>query len=86
MQNLKETHTARYWLNYKKENKMATYTKLTNDEKAAIVDAEVRNLEYQMYALEVQLIAENAKTEPDAERSSALTALIAEKQTQIAAL
>jgi hypothetical protein len=65
---------------------MATYTKLTNDEKAAIVDAEVRNLEYQMYALEVQLIAENAKTEPDAERSTALTALIAEKQTQIAAL
>ena len=65
---------------------MATYTKLTNDEKAAIVDAEVRNLEYQMYALEVQLIAENAKTEPDADRSTALTALIAEKQTQIAAL
>jgi len=65
---------------------MATYTKLTNDEKTAIVDAEVRNLEYQMYALEVQLIAENAKTEPDAERSSALTALITEKQTQIAAL
>jgi hypothetical protein len=65
---------------------MATYTKLTNDEKAAIVDAEVRNLEYQMYALEVQLIAENAKTTPDAERSSALTALITEKQTQIAAL
>ena len=65
---------------------MATYTKLTNDEKAAIVDAEVRNLEYQMYALDVQLIAENAKTEPDAQRSTALTALIAEKQTQIAAL
>jgi len=65
---------------------MATYTKLTNDEKAAIVDAEVRNLEYQMYALEVQLIAENAKTTPDAERSNALTALITEKQTQIAAL
>ena len=65
---------------------MATYTKLTNDEKAAIVDAEVRNLEYQMYALEVQLIAENAKTTPDAERSGALTALITEKQTQIAAL
>jgi hypothetical protein len=65
---------------------MATYTKLTNDEKAAIVDAEIRNLEYQMYSLEVQLIAENAKAEPDAERSSALNALIAEKQTQIAAL
>jgi len=65
---------------------MATYTKLTNDEKAAIVDAEIRNLEYQMYALEVQLIAENAKIEPDAQRSTALTALISEKQTQIAAL
>ena len=29
---------------------MATYTKLTNDEKAAIVDAEIRNLEYQMFS------------------------------------
>ena len=86
MQNLKETHTARYWLNYKKENKMATYTKLTNDEKAAIVDAEVRNLEYQMYSLEVQLIAENAKTEPNEDSVSKLESLITEKQTQIAAL
>ena len=65
---------------------MATYTKLTNDEKAAIVDSEVRNLEYQMYSLEVQLIAENAKTEPNADSVSKLESLIAEKQTQIAAL
>ena len=65
---------------------MATYTKLTNDEKSAIVDAEVRNLEYQMYSLEVQLIAENAKTEPNADSVSKLESLIAEKQTQIAAL
>jgi hypothetical protein len=65
---------------------MATYTKLTNDEKAAIVDAEVRNLEYQMYSLEVQLIAENAKAEPNADSVSKIESLIAEKQTQIAAL
>lgn len=65
---------------------MATYTVLTNDEKAAITQAEIRNLEYSMYSLEVQLIAENAKAEPVAETIATLQALIAEKQTQIAAL
>jgi hypothetical protein len=65
---------------------MATYTVLTNDEKAAIRQAEIRNLEYSMYSLEVQLIAENAKEEPASEAVASLTALIAEKQTQIAAL
>ena len=65
---------------------MPTYTVLTNDEKAAIAQAEIRNLEYQMYALEVRLIAENAKSNPDETVVSNLTALIAEKQTQIAAL
>jgi hypothetical protein len=65
---------------------MATYTILTDDEKAAITQAEIRNLEYSMYSLEVQLTAENAKAEPVAETVAALTAAIAEKQTQIAAL
>ena len=65
---------------------MATYTVLTDDEKAAITQAEIRNLEYAMYALEVQLIAENAKLEPVAETVTLLTSAIAEKQTQIAAL
>jgi hypothetical protein len=36
--------------------------------------------------LEVQLIAENAKAEPNADSVSKLESLIAEKQTQIAAL
>jgi len=36
---------------------MPTYTVLTNDEKAAIAQAEIRNLEYQMYTLELKLIA-----------------------------
>ena len=65
---------------------MPTYTTLTNDEKAAIAQAEVRNLEYQMYTFEVRLIAENAKTTPDASTIETLNTLIAEKQTQIAAL
>jgi hypothetical protein len=65
---------------------MATYTVLTDDEKAAITQAEIRNLEYSMYSLEVQLIAENAKAEPVAETIAMLQASIAEKQTQIAAL
>lgn len=66
---------------------MATnYTLLSEDEKAQIKIAAKRNLEYQMYALEVDVIAENAKTSPDAARLSALADDIAEKQTQIAAL
>jgi hypothetical protein len=39
-----------------------------------------------MYALELDKIAENAKTTPDADRLAVLTSAIAEKQTQIAAL
>jgi hypothetical protein len=65
---------------------MATYTILTDDEKAAIKQSEIRNLEYAMYSLEVQLIAENAKAEPVSETVASLTSAIAEKQTQIAAL
>jgi len=65
---------------------MATYTQLTDDEKAQIKIAAKRNLEYQMYAFEVEVIAENAKTSPDASRVSELQALIAEKEDQIAAI
>jgi hypothetical protein len=39
-----------------------------------------------MYTLEVRLIAENAKSDPDETAVLTLTGLIAEKQTQIAAL
>jgi len=65
---------------------MATYTQLTDDEKAQIKIAAKRNLEYQMYALEVDILVENAKTSPDASRVSELQALIAEKEDQIAAI
>lgn len=65
---------------------MATYAQLTDDEKAQIKIAAKRNLEYQMYALEVEVIAENAKTSPDAARLSDLEDQIAEKQAQITAI
>lgn len=63
-----------------------SYEHLTNDEKNAIAQATVRGLEYQMYQLEMELIAENARTNPDSLRVTALTDAIAEKQDQIAAV
>lgn len=65
---------------------MATYEVLSEDEKAQIKIAAKRNLEYQMYALEVEVIAENAKSSPDAARLSDLADQIAEKQDQISAI
>jgi hypothetical protein len=65
---------------------MATYTQLTDDEKAQIKVAAKRSLEYQMYALEVEVIAENAKNSPDAGKLADLADAIAEKQDQIAAI
>lgn len=63
-----------------------SYTLLSDDEKAQIEIAAKRNLEYQMYALEVEVIAENAKTSPDAARLATLAEDIADKQAQIAAI
>lgn len=65
---------------------MATYSQLTDDEKAQIKIAAKRNLEYQMYALEVEVIAENAKSSPDQDKLDLLADQIAEKQAQIAAI
>lgn len=65
---------------------MATYDLLSNDEKNQIKIAAKRDLEYQMYSLEVLVIAENAKAQPDSDRLAVLASQIAEKQTQIAAI
>ena len=65
---------------------MATYTQLSDDEKAQIKIAAKRNLEYQMYALEVDILVENAKASPDASKVAALQAQISEKEDQIAAI
>lgn len=65
---------------------MTTYALLSDDEKAQIKIAAKRNLEYQMYALEIEVIAENAKTSPDANKISDLEDQISDKQAQIAAI
>lgn len=65
---------------------MTTYTQLSEDEKNAIADGAIRNLEYQMYSIELEVIAENAKSNPDSERLTVLNNAIAEKQAQIAAV
>lgn len=62
------------------------YEYLSDDEKSAIVEATVRNIEYQMYQTELQLIVEKARKEQDATRISFLENDIAEKQLQIAAV
>lgn len=62
------------------------YEYLSDDEKAAIVEGTVRNIEYQMYQTELQLLVEKARKEPDANRVSYLENDIAEKQSQIAAI
>lgn len=63
-----------------------SYSQISDDEKNAIAQATIRGLEYQMYQLEMELVAENARTTPDTARVSLLTNAIAEKQTQIAAV
>lgn len=63
-----------------------SYTLLSDDEKAQIKIAAKRNLEYQMFAVEVEILAENAKATPDAARISSLEDQIADKQAQIAAI
>jgi hypothetical protein len=63
-----------------------TYEVLTNDEKDAIKESAIRNLEYQMYTHEVELMVENAKSEPNEDSVATLESLIVEKQAQIAAL
>ncbi|CAB4185622.1 hypothetical protein UFOVP1119_87 [uncultured Caudovirales phage] len=60
-----------------------TYQYLSNDEKSAIVEATVRNIEYQMYQSELQLIVEKARKEPDAARVAYLEEDIKDKQVQI---
>lgn len=65
---------------------MPTYNKLTNDEKTAIKDSVVRNLEYHMYSLQLEMLAENAKTTPDVERIEIIQSNINDKLAQIAAV
>jgi hypothetical protein len=63
-----------------------TYEYLSDDEKAAIQEATIRNVEYQMYQTELQLLAEKAKNTPEDARVAYLEEEIRDKQNQIAAI
>jgi hypothetical protein len=65
---------------------MTNYEVLTEDEKNQIKIATRRNLEYTMYQLELQLVAEGVKEIEDAALVEYLNLAIAEKQAQIAAI
>jgi len=65
---------------------MIEYTVITEDEKADIRKAAIRNLEHQLYQLELELTAENAKEVPVADAVEYFNSAIADKQSQIAAI
>jgi hypothetical protein len=65
---------------------MIEYTVITEDEKAEVRKAAIRNLEHQLYQLDLELTAENAKEVPTADAVEYFNSAIAEKQAQIAAI
>ena len=65
---------------------MPTYNNLSNDEKSAIKLSLIRNLEYQMYSLEMEIVAENAKSEPDTAKIESIQSHIDDKIAAISAV
>jgi hypothetical protein len=61
-------------------------TILSNEEKLAIVNSKLKNLNYNKFSLDVDKLSENAKSSPDAENVSRINSLISETDRQIAAL
>ena len=61
-------------------------TTLGKAEKLQLIDSRVRQLDYKKYALELDIIVENAKNTPDTEAINVIEASIAEIDTQLAAL
>jgi len=65
---------------------MPIYDELNNNEKNQIKVNAKRNLEYGMYTLEIDILLEKAKSNPDLEKISIMENEIAEKEQQILAL
>jgi len=59
---------------------------LTNEEKSAIINQHIKNLEYGIYNLQVSLIEENAVSTPDSDSVSSLNSQIAESNAKKTAL
>lgn len=61
-------------------------TILTNEEKAAIVNQHIKNIEYSIYNLEISVIEEESVSTPDSNKISALNSDITELNLKKAAL
>lgn len=65
---------------------MPIYQELNDNEKNQIKVNAKRNIEYAMYTLEIDILLEKAKSNPDLEKISVMENEIAEKENQILAL
>jgi hypothetical protein len=61
-------------------------TTLSKSDKAQIIEARLRGLEYKKFGLEIDLLVENAKTTPDSESASNLEDAIEEISGQLSVL
>ena len=59
---------------------------LTNEEKSAIVNQHIKNVEYSIYNIELSVIAENAVSSPDADKITSLNNQLADLTAQKTAL
>jgi hypothetical protein len=65
---------------------MPIYDELNDNEKNQIKINAKRNIEYAMYTLEIDILLEKAKSNPDLEKISIMENEIVEKENQILAL
>jgi hypothetical protein len=61
-------------------------TTLTKADKANLINSRIKGLEYNKYSVDLDLIVENAKSDPDEATVSALESRLLEINNQIAAL
>jgi hypothetical protein len=61
-------------------------TTLSKSDKAQIIEARLRGLEYKKFGLEIDLLVENSKTTPDSESVSNLEDAIQEISGQLSVL
>lgn len=59
---------------------------LTNEEKAAIVNQHIKNVEYSIYNVELSVVAENAVASPDADKITSLNNQLSDLTAQKTAL
>ena len=59
---------------------------LTNEEKSAIVNQHIKNVEYSIYNIELSVVAENAVSSPDADKIASLNNQLSDLTAQKTAL